>query len=133
MSITPHQPLAIALLVAGAFFMENLDGTVIATALPQMAESFRASPVSLNIGLTAYIVWPGLVAPVLGPPVGGFITTYATWRWIFFLNVPLGLLGIALTALLISNDQIRHVRRFDWLGFLYCGMACTHSCTVWSS
>jgi MFS family permease len=41
----------------------------------------------------AYITWPGLAAPILGPPVGGFITTYASWRWIFLLNVPLGLLG----------------------------------------
>src|SRR5215471_21539787 len=170
----------VALLVAGAFFMENLDGTVIATALPQMAQTFGVSPVDLNVGMTsymltlavfipvsgwvadrlgartvfssaiglftfasvlcgfsnslwqftasrilqgiggammvpvgrlvvfritekkdllrsiAYITWPGLVAPILGPPVGGFITTYASWHWIFFLNVPLGIVGIAL-------------------------------------
>ena len=36
----------------------------------------------------AYITWPGLAAPVIGPPVGGFIATYSSWRWIFYLNVP---------------------------------------------
>ena len=51
---TATSPLAqrstlVALLVAGAFFMENLDGTVIATALPQMAQSFRTNPVDLNM------------------------------------------------------------------------------------
>ena len=43
----------VALLVAGAFFMENLDGTVIATALPQMALTFGVGPVDLNVGMTA--------------------------------------------------------------------------------
>src|SRR5439155_3122846 len=56
----------VALLVAGAFFMENLDGTVIATALPQMALSFRASPVDLNMGMTAYMLALAVFIPVSG-------------------------------------------------------------------
>src|SRR6516162_8779830 len=56
MSKTILRPLLIAFLVAGAFFMENLDGTVIATAVPQMARSFGVSPVDLNIGMTAYML-----------------------------------------------------------------------------
>jgi EmrB/QacA subfamily drug resistance transporter len=198
----------VALLVAGAFFMENLDGTVIATALPQMAQSFGVSPVDLNVGMTAYmltlavfipvsgwvadrlgartvfasaiaiftlasilcgmsnglweftaarilqgmggalmvpvgrlvvlrttekkdlvrsiayITWPGLAAPVIGPPVGGFITTYSSWRWIFYLNVPLGIVGIALALIWIKNAPGQS-RRFDWLGFALAGSACT--------
>ncbi len=47
---------SISILVATAFFMENLDGTVIATALPQMGKSFHVSPVDLNIGMTAYLL-----------------------------------------------------------------------------
>ncbi len=188
--------------------MENLDGTVIATALPQMARSFAMSPVDLNLGMTAYmltlavfipasgwfadrfgartvfggailgftaasvlcalatglwsftaarvlqgiagammvpvgrlvvvratekrdlmrmigiIVWPGLVAPVLGPPLGGFITTYASWRWIFLLNVPLGLVGIVLAGMLIRNERGPEKKPFDWLGFAWGGGAC---------
>ena len=202
------RPLQIALLVAAAFFMENLDGTVIATALPQMARSFAMSAVDLNLGMTAYmltlavfipasgwiadrfgarsvfggailgftvasvlcalssglwsftlarilqgvagammvpvgrlvvvratekrdlmrmigiIVWPGLVAPVLGPPLGGFITTYASWRWIFLLNVPLGLAGIVFAYILIRNERGLDERPFDWLGFGLGGGAC---------
>ncbi len=198
----------IAILVAVAFFMENLDGTVIATALPQMGKSFHVNPVDLNIGMTAYmlmlavfipisgwvadrigartvfasaiaiftfssilcglsqgmlaftsarilqgiggammvpvgrlvvlrttekhnlihaiayITWPGLVAPVIGPPVGGFITTYATWHWIFFLNVPLGIIGLVLTLILVENLKEGEKKPFDWLGFVLTGTAC---------
>ena len=199
----------VALLVAGAFFMENLDGTVIATALPQMAQSFHSSPVDLNMGMTAYlltlavfipvsgwvadrlgprtvfssaigvftvasvlcgfsnslwqftaarilqglggammvpvgrlvvlrvtekkdlmlamayIIWPGLVAPVIGPPAGGFITTYSSWRWIFFLNVPLGLIGITLAMLWIKNERDSEVAAFR-LARLHAGRHSLH-------
>src|SRR3954471_7412545 len=161
------QPTLIALIVAAAFFMETLDGTVIATALPSMAQSFGVGAIQLSIGITAYMltlaiflpasgwladrfgtrtvfggaivaftltsiacglapdfptfiaariaqgaagalmspvgrlvvlratekrnllraaaitIWPGLLAPVIGPPLGGFISTYASWRGIF--------------------------------------------------
>jgi MFS family permease len=72
----------------------------------------------------AYITWPGLAAPILGPPVGGFITTYASWRWIFLLNVPLGILGVVVALLLIpaSRDNVR--KPFDWIGFVLSGAAC---------
>ena len=199
-------PLVIALLVAGAFFMENLDGTVIATALPQMAVSFGARPVDLNIGMSAYlltlgifipisgwisdrlgarlvfssaiviftlasvfcgfanslavfvamrvlqgiggammvpvgrlvvlnntpkerlisaiatITWPALVAPVLGPPLGGFITDHATWRWIFFLNLPLGALALIFALRLIPQTKVAQKRPFDWIGFILSGV-----------
>jgi len=72
----------------------------------------------------AYITWPGLAAPVIGPPVGGFITTYSSWRWIFYLNVPLGIIGIVLALAWIKNAP-GHSRRFDWLGFMLAGSACT--------
>lgn len=191
-----------ALLVAGAFFMEFLDGTVIATALPDMARSFGVRAVDLNIGISAYLItlavlipasgwiadrfgarkvftlalalftlasvlcglstsvdqfvamrilqgvggalmvpvgrltvlrttprhqlitaiatltWPALVAPIIGPPLGGFITRYASWHWIFFINLPLGLLAIVL-ALRIIPDLHEDTRRpFDLPGFL---------------
>ena len=66
----------------------------------------------------AYITWPGLAAPVIGPPIGGFITTYASWHWIFFLNVPLGIAGVVLASLWIQNHPTEDVRPFDWAGFI---------------
>lgn len=194
-------------LIAGAFFMENLDGTIIATALPQMARSFHVGAVSLNIGMTAYlltlavlipisgwvadrygarsvfaaaigtftaasllcgvsrtlteftlmrilqglggammvpvgrlivlrntpkeeltqaiayITWPGLTALVLGPPLGGFITSYASWHWIFFINLPLGVLALSLAVLWVENIRSGETHPFDWLTFLLAGAA----------
>jgi EmrB/QacA subfamily drug resistance transporter len=199
---------SISILVATAFFMENLDGTVIATALPQMGKTFHVSPVDLNIGMTAYmlmlavfipisgwvadrigarsvfvsaiaiftmssvlcglsnglmaftaariiqgiggammvpvgrlvvlrttekhnlmeaiayITWPALVAPVVGPPVGGYITTYFSWHWIFYLNVPLGIVGLVLSILWIPNLREDKVTPFDWIGFVLSSTAC---------
>jgi EmrB/QacA subfamily drug resistance transporter len=208
MSLAARRSILVALLVAGAFFMENLDGTIIATALPRMGESFGVSPVDLHIGITAYllalaifiptsgwvadrfgartifcsaivgftfasvlcgfsnqlwqftaarilqgiagalmvpvgrlvvlrtsakqdlmraiayITWPGLAAPIIGPPLGGFITTYATWRWIFFLNVPLGVIAVILAILWVPNSRLAEKKSFDWIGFLLSGAAC---------
>ena len=192
-----------SLIVASAFFMEQLDGSVIATSLPQMAQTFGVHPVDVAIGMTAYLVtlatfipfsgwlsdrigarktfcmaivlfacssiacglcnslaafviariaqgvagsmmvpvgrtvvlrsstkqellraisfltWPALVAPVLGPPIGGFITTYASWRWIFFLNVPIAILGLALTLVYIQPIPPLERRPFDTRGFIF--------------
>ncbi|MDE1177294.1 MAG: MFS transporter [Edaphobacter sp.] len=202
-----RSPLYVTSLIAGAFFMENLDGTIIATALPQMARSFHIGAVSLNIGMTAYLLtlavfipisgwvadrfgsrsvfgaavltftiasllcgvsktlteftlmrilqgvggammvpvgrlivlrntpkdqlaqaiayisWPGLTALVLGPALGGFITTYWSWHWIFFLNLPLGIVALVLTMLWIENTRAEEVHPFDWLTFALGGVA----------
>ena len=72
----------------------------------------------------AYITWPGLAAPILGPPVGGFITTYTSWRWIFLLNVPLGILGVVVALLLIPGHRESAKKPFDWIGFVLSGAAC---------
>jgi EmrB/QacA subfamily drug resistance transporter len=203
----------IAFIVAVAFFMENLDGTAIATALPQIALSFGVSPAHLSIGITAYLVtlaifipisgwiadrfgartvfgvaiavftvasvfcgvstgltqfilarilqgiggammvpvgrlvvlrstpknqliraiatitWPGLIATVIGPPVGGFITTYFSWNWIFLINVPIGLAGIALVAKFVTNFRSEKRQPLDLPGFLL-GAACL-SCLMY--
>ena len=202
-----RSPLFVTSLVAGAFFMENLDGTIIATAIPQMARSFHVGAVSLNIGMTAYMLtlavlipisgwvtdrfgsrsvfctaigvftvasllcaasrtlteftlmrvlqglggammvpvgrlivlretpkdrltqaiayisWPGLTALVLGPPLGGLITTYASWHWIFLLNVPLGILAVVLAFLWIENTKTAERHGFDWGTFALVGAA----------
>ena len=191
-----------ALIVACAFFMENLDGTIIVTALPQMASSFHIDPARMSLGVTAYmlavaagitasgwladrigarnlfcgaigvftiasmlcgiapsfttfiaarilqgaaaammspvgrlvvlrtsekkdllralstLVWPALFAPVLGPPLGGFITSAASWRWIFYVNLPVGLIGMALVLAYIPNQKGEEKTPFDTPGFL---------------
>jgi EmrB/QacA subfamily drug resistance transporter len=202
-----RSPLLVTILIAGALFMENLDGTIIATALPQMARSFHAGAVNLNIGMTAYlltlavlipisgwvadrfgartvfasaiavftlasllcgvshslteftlmrilqgiggammvpvgrlivlretpkerltqaiayITWPGLTALVLGPPLGGFITTYFSWHWIFFMNLPLGVVAFLLALLWVENVRTEEKHPFDWITFLLAGFA----------
>lgn len=206
---SPRSPLYVTTLIAGAFFMENLDGTIIATALPQMAKSFGVGAVRLNIGMTAYLItlavfipisgwvadrfgartvfasaigiftfasllcaaatnlteftltrilqgiggsmmvpvgrlivlrstpkdklaqaiayisWPGLGALVIGPPVGGFITTYFSWHWIFLLNLPIGIVALILTTLWIENVRSEEHHPLDWLTFLFAGLAST--------
>jgi hypothetical protein len=71
----------------------------------------------------AYLTVPALVGPVLGPPVGGFITTFLSWRWIFFLNVPIGLLGMVLVTFLLEDQRADRRAPFDWLGFFLTGVA----------
>ena len=198
---------ALPLLVAGAFFMEFLDGTVIATALPAMARDFGLRPVDLSVGMSAYLVtlalllpasgwaaerfgarrvfcsaiatftlasiacgasrglwsftaarvfqgaggalmvpvgrlavlrttpksdlmraiailtWPALAAPIIAPPLGGFITTYASWRWIFLINVPLGLLGLAIAARIVPEGRGDARRSLDRRGLVLTGLA----------
>src|SRR6201999_2030126 len=52
--------------------------------------------------LTSYVVWPGLLAPVIAPLAGGLITTYATWHWMFLINVPLGVIAFAVAWRLVT-------------------------------
>ncbi|MDB5958577.1 MAG: Major facilitator transporter [Ramlibacter sp.] len=68
------------------------------------------------IGITALLTWPALFAPVLGPPLGGFITTYASWRWNFLLNVPLGLLAVFLIVRWVPRDTQQPRRPLDVRG-----------------
>ena len=68
--------------------------------------------------VTALITWPALLAPVVAPVLGGWITTYASWRWNFFLNVPLGLVGLILSRVFIPQHKSEDVRPLDWLGLV---------------
>ena len=199
--------MLISLIVACAFFMENLDATIIVTAVPRMAESFGITPTRMSLGITAYVlataasipasgwladrigarnlfcgaigvftlasmacgaapsfltfiaarilqgtaaammspvgrlvvlrntdkrdlmralstlVWPALFAPVLGPPLGGIITSAASWRWIFYVNLPLGILGMALVLAFIPNQKSTTQTTFDGRGFALMAVA----------
>jgi len=195
-----------ALIVAAAMFMEQLDSTVLSTALPAMARSFGTETLHMSVALTSYLLslavlipasgrladrvgsrtlfsaaialftigsilcglaeslpvlvfsrllqgaggammvpvgrlvlfrsvdksqmvsalfWvlmPAMIGPLLGPPVGGLITTHLSWRWIFYINVPVGLLGFVLSLLYIP--QMRETVRtpFDLVGSLLSGV-----------
>jgi len=191
----------LALLVAGALFMEILDGTVIAPAAPHIAADFGVTAVAINVAITAYVLtlavlipisgwladrfgprpvfmtavaiftlasagcavamnlpmltttrvlqgvggammvpvgrlvvlrttakpelvkaiayltWPALVAPVVAPALGGVLSTYASWRWIFVINVPMGLAALLLARRLVPDVRTSDASRLDWRGF----------------
>lgn len=77
----------------------------------------RETPRHRIIEAIGTITWPALIAPVIGPPLGGLIATHTTWRWIFWLNVPLGLVGLFLIARYFPRRLETMRRPFDWLGF----------------
>jgi EmrB/QacA subfamily drug resistance transporter len=198
-----------ALIVACALFMQNLDSTVISTALPTMAHAFGEDPVRMNVALTSYLLslavfiptsgwiadrfgakrvfraaivvftigsvlcglspsllalvgarvlqgfggammvpvgrlvllrtvpkselvaamaWlstPALLGPVLGPPLGGFIVTYFSWPLIFFINIPIGILGVTLVTLFVEDVAEPVHARFDWTGLAFSAVALT--------
>lgn len=182
--------------------MQMLDSTVVATALPAMAQSLQTTAVRLNVAITSYLLavavfvpvsgWaadrygarrvftaaialftlssiacamshslaqlvaarvvqgmagammvpvgriillrvvpkqdllkamsflsiPALLGPVIGPPLGGFMVTYMSWHWIFLINIPIGIAGIALVRRYVPEIREASTPRLDWLGFL---------------
>jgi len=81
----------------------------------------RAVPKAGLVQALAWLTIPALVGPVIGPPLGGFITTYFHWRYIFWINVPVGLLGIMLAYLFMPTGLKRDPGPLDWRGFLLAG------------
>jgi EmrB/QacA subfamily drug resistance transporter len=196
----------VPLIVACALFMENLDSTVISTALPAIAADLHEDPIALKLALTSYLLtlavfipisgwmadrfgprtvfrlaivvftlgsvlcgfatslldfviyriiqglggammtpvgrlvvlrsipkheyvsafaWlvvPALIGPMIGPPLGGFITTYFSWRWIFWINIPIGVLGVVLATKFIENIRDEYVPPLDAKGFILSGI-----------
>lgn len=78
----------------------------------------RTVPKERLVQALALATMPALLGPMIGPPLGGFIVTAFDWRWIFLINIPLGLVGLVLGALLIPRDMERWNEGFDGLGFL---------------
>ncbi len=197
----------IALIVASSMFMEQLDATVLATALPTMARDFNVGPPAMSIALTSYLLslaifipasgkiadrfgsrtvfrsaiavfvfgsilcaqaptlsflvvarliqgiggammmpvgrlvlmrsvdrkdlvsamsWllvPALIGPIVGPPVGGMFVTYLDWRWIFYINVPIGILGFILVSIFIEDVKGPSNGPFDLSGFILSGIS----------
>ncbi len=202
-TVAPDRGRLVAYLVAAVFFVQLLDGTILATSLPQMAASLGTDPVALGAGFTVYlltmaalippagwladrlgerevliaailgfaaasaacaaagtlpefvaaraaqgsaaalmmpvgrnlvlrttpksgvmqaiatITWPALTAPVVGPIIGGWITTHFGWQWNLFVNVPICLVAAALFFLLVPRRPRPQRQPFDWRGFLF--------------
>jgi EmrB/QacA subfamily drug resistance transporter len=203
----PRLRILIPLIVGCAFFMEGLDSTMIAVAIPAMARDLGETPLRLSLVITAYLLslavfipvsgwiadrfgarrvfcaavlifaggsalcgtadslpmliamrvvqgfggammtpvgrlvllrsfpraglvsamnWmtiPSMVGPMLGPIIGGVLTDYASWRWIFFLNIPIGVLGGALALWFFKDFRAPAPARFDLVGFAIVGVA----------
>ncbi len=197
--------LLIPLIVAFAFLMEQLDATIVTTAIPDMARSLGVAPLQMNLTITAYILslavfmplsgWiadrfgarrvfaaalviftaasalcglseslrvlvamrvlqgfggammtpvgrlvllrafprselvtamtymtvPAVIGPALGPILGGLLTTYASWRWVFYVNIPIGAVGVLLALRFVEDTRADRQARFDVPGFLLCG------------
>jgi EmrB/QacA subfamily drug resistance transporter len=77
----------------------------------------RSVPKHELVQALSWVTIPALVGPMVGPPLGGFITTYFDWRWIFLINLPIGVLGISLAFRFIPNTRDHKPAPLDWLGF----------------
>ncbi len=82
----------------------------------------RTVPKSELVQAMSFVSVPALIGPVIGPPLGGFIVTYWSWRWIFFINIPIGLIGVVLVNLVVRNVEEGTVRPFDFGGFVLTGI-----------
>src|SRR3954452_7610725 len=74
------------------------------------------------VNAMVWVTLPAMIGPLLGPALGGFITTYISWHWIFLINIPIGLTGIVLATLFIENVRAQTPDPFDALGMLLAGL-----------
>ena len=82
----------------------------------------RSIDKSALVNAMAWVTVPALVGPVIGPPLGGFITTYFSWHWIFLINIPIGLLGIFMALRYIDPISSEDPERFDLYGLVLAGI-----------
>src|SRR4029078_3904272 len=82
----------------------------------------RSIDKSALVTAMAWVTVPALVGPVIGPPLGGFITTYFSWHWIFLIKIPIGLLGIFLALKYIDPIKSEDPERFDLYGLVLAGI-----------
>ena len=81
----------------------------------------RVTPKAGLVGALAWLTVPALIGPVIGPPLGGFITTFFDWRWIFWINIPIAILGVTLVTMFIPRPAPGPSQNFDFFGFLMAG------------
>src|SRR5262249_17750982 len=83
----------------------------------------REIPGSQFMSAQAWFSVPALPGPVLGPPVGGALVTYLSWRWIFYINLPIGLIGLLFVLRFIPGGGEQRSPRFDLVGFFLSGIS----------
>jgi EmrB/QacA subfamily drug resistance transporter len=82
----------------------------------------RSTPKHNLVRALSVLTMPALLGPVIGPPIGGFIITYGSWRWIFFLNLPIAVLGVALVLRFIGDVREQGTAPLDWTGLVLTGL-----------
>jgi len=121
---------------AVAIFTLASAGCALATSLPMLTTTrvlqgvggammvpvgrlvvLRATAKPELVKAIAYLTWPALVAPLVAPALGGVLSTYASWRWIFVINVPMGLAALMLGGRLVPDVRNTDASRLDWRGF----------------
>ena len=120
-----------ALASLGCGVAQNLPELVAARMIQGMAGAMmapvgrlvllRSVPKSELVRAMSWLTMPAMLGPILGPPIGGFIVTFASWRWIFFINIPIGILGVALVSVFISNIREENPPPLDLRGFILTG------------
>ena len=109
----------------GAFvaarFLQGMGGSMM-SPLARMV-LVRATPKDDLVNAMAWLAVPALVGPLAGPPLGGFLTTFVSWHWIFFINIPIGAAGILLSTRFLPEIPPGATRPLDWRGFFLAGLA----------
>jgi EmrB/QacA subfamily drug resistance transporter len=82
----------------------------------------RTTPKHELVGALSVLTMPAMIGPVVGPVLGGFIVTYFDWRWIFFINLPIALLGVILIRAFVPNIAEAETKKIDWIGVLLTGV-----------
>lgn len=99
-----------------ARFLQGVGGSMM-TPIARLV-LVRSTPRNELVAATAWLTIPGLIGPVMGPPVGGFFTTYLSWHWIFWINVPIGIVGVLLVSRFLKDDEGRNERPMDFPGLV---------------
>ena len=101
--------------------LQGVGGAVMfAVSLALLADAFRGKDRGIAFGIWGAIT--GL-AVAIGPLLGGVLTTGLSWRWIFFVNLPVGIVAVVITVLKVSESKSPHARRPDWAGFVVWSLA----------